>query len=68
MTKHSKILALFFAFSFVLVLTGVAQAQAEETVVCPVAVRRSKNLRRSFPMSTREKLITCAAKCAKRSS
>jgi len=35
MTKHSKILALFIAFSFVFVLAGIAQAQAEKTVVCP---------------------------------
>ncbi len=35
MTKHSKILALFLAFSFVFVLAGIAQAQAEKTVVCP---------------------------------
>ncbi len=37
MTKHSKILALFLTFSFVLVMTGTAQAQAEETIVCPVS-------------------------------
>jgi len=36
MTKHSKILVLFLAFFFVLVLIGTAQEQAEETVVCPV--------------------------------
>jgi YHS domain-containing protein len=36
MTKHSKILTLFLAFSFFLVLSGVAQAQADETVVCAV--------------------------------
>jgi len=35
MTKHSKILALFLAFSFVLVISGIAQQQAEENVVCP---------------------------------
>jgi YHS domain-containing protein len=35
MTKHSKILALFLAFSFVLVISGVVQLQAEEKVVCP---------------------------------
>ncbi len=35
MTKHSKILALFLAFSFVFVLAGIAQLQAGEKVVCP---------------------------------
>ena len=42
MTKHSKILALFLAFSFVFVLSGIAQAQAEETVVCPVGGKEIK--------------------------
>ena len=36
MTKHSKVLTLFLAFSFVLSLAAVAQ-QSEETVVCPVS-------------------------------
>ncbi|KPJ65213.1 hypothetical protein AMJ44_10750 [candidate division WOR-1 bacterium DG_54_3] len=36
MTKHTKILTLFLAFSFVLVISGIAQQQAEEKVVCPV--------------------------------
>lgn len=34
MTKHSKILAFFLAFSFVLVISGIAQLQAGEKVVC----------------------------------
>ncbi len=42
MTKHSKILVLFLAFSFVVVLAGVAQAQAEETVVCAVGGKEMK--------------------------
>ncbi len=42
MTKHSKILALFLAFSFVVVLAGIAQAQAEETVVCAVGGKEMK--------------------------
>jgi YHS domain-containing protein len=42
MNKHSKILAMFLAFSFVVVLVGVAQAQAEETVVCPVGGKEIK--------------------------
>jgi YHS domain-containing protein len=41
MTKHSKILALFLGFFFVLALTAVAQ-QAEETVVCPVSGKEMK--------------------------
>ncbi|NIM59963.1 MAG: YHS domain-containing protein [Candidatus Aminicenantes bacterium] len=36
MTKHSKVLTLFLALSFVLVISGIAQQQAEEKVVCPV--------------------------------
>jgi len=36
MTKHSKILTLFLAFSFILSLSSVAQ-QSEEKVVCPVS-------------------------------
>lgn len=36
MIKHSKVLTLFLAFSFVLVISGVAQEKAEETVTCPV--------------------------------
>lgn len=48
MTKHSKILTLFLAFSFVLVLTGVAQAQAEETVVCPVSGKEIKKSEAKF--------------------
>jgi YHS domain-containing protein len=35
MTKHSKILAFFLAFSFILVISGIAQLQAGEKVVCP---------------------------------
>jgi YHS domain-containing protein/DNA-directed RNA polymerase subunit N (RpoN/RPB10) len=42
MTKHSKILAMFLALSFVVVLAGIAQAQAEETVVCPVSGKEIK--------------------------
>lgn len=35
MIKRSKILALFLAFSFILVISGIAQLQAGEKVVCP---------------------------------
>ncbi len=48
MTKHSKILALFLAFSFVVVLAGIAQAQAEETVVCPVSGEKIKKSEAKF--------------------
>lgn len=41
MIKHSKVLALFLAFSFILVLSAVAQ-QSEETVVCPVSGKEMK--------------------------
>lgn len=42
MLKHSKILVLFLAFSFVMVLASVAQAQADETVTCPVSGKEIK--------------------------
>ncbi len=48
MTKHSKILVLFLAFSFVVVLAGVAQAQADETVVCPVSGEKIKKSEAKF--------------------
>jgi len=40
--KHSKVLALFLAISFAVVLSGVAQQQAEETVTCPVSGKEIK--------------------------
>ena len=40
--KHSKILALFLALSFAVVLSGVAQQQAEETATCPVSGKEFK--------------------------
>ncbi len=48
MTKHSKILVLFLAFSFVLALTGVVQAQDEETVVCAVSGEKIKKSEAKF--------------------
>ena len=48
MTKHSKILVLFLAFSFVVVLAGVAQAQADEMVVCPVSGEKIKKSEAKF--------------------
>lgn len=42
MYKHSKILALFIMFAFVFVLTGIAQTQIDETVVCPVSGKEIK--------------------------
>lgn len=41
MTKHSRVLTLFLALSFVLSLAAIAQ-QAEETVVCPVSGHKIK--------------------------
>ena len=35
--KHSKILLLFLALSFIFVLAGITQEKAEETVTCPVS-------------------------------
>ena len=40
--KHLKILALFLALTFAFVVTGIAQEQAEETVVCPVSGKEVK--------------------------
>jgi len=37
MKKYSKILVVFLGFFLVLVLTGFAQQQSEETVTCPVS-------------------------------
>ncbi len=37
MMKHSKILFLFLALSFIFVIAGIAQEKAEETVTCPVS-------------------------------
>ncbi|KKL08332.1 hypothetical protein LCGC14_2576910 [marine sediment metagenome] len=48
MTKHSKFLAMFLAFSFVVVLAGIAQLQAEETVVCPVSGKEIKKSEAKF--------------------
>ncbi len=48
MTKHSKIFVLFLALSFVVVLAGVAQEQAEETVVCPVSGEKIKKSEAKF--------------------
>ncbi len=42
MFKHSKILALFIVFTFVFVLTGIAQTQTDDTVVCPVSGKEIK--------------------------
>ncbi len=42
MVKHSKLLALCLAFSFVFVIAGIAQLQAGETVVCPVSGKEIK--------------------------
>ncbi len=48
MTKHSKIFVLFLALSFVVVLAGVAQEQAEETVVCPMSGEKIKKSEAKF--------------------
>ena len=42
MVKNSKVLALFLAISFAVVLSGVAQQQADETVTCPVSGKEIK--------------------------
>ena len=64
MTKHSKVLALFLAFSFALVVSGIAQEQAEETVVCPVS---GKEIKKSEAKDTYEHkgktYYFCSANC-----
>ena len=42
MKNSSKILALFLVFSFVFVLSGIAQQQGDETVTCPVSGKMMK--------------------------
>jgi len=42
MIKHSKILTLLLALSFVFTVAGIAQQQTEETVVCPVSGKEVK--------------------------
>lgn len=42
MNKSSRILILLVVFTFVLVLTGIALQQAEETVTCPVGGKAMK--------------------------
>ena len=40
--KHSKVLVMFLALSFAFMVTGIAQEQADETVVCPVSGKEVK--------------------------
>ena len=49
--RHSRILVLFLAFSFIVVLSGIAQQQAEETVTCPVT---GKEIKKSEAKATYE--------------
>lgn len=51
MFKHSRGLALLLAVTFVVVLVGVAQQQAEEMVVCPVS---GKEIKKSEAKATYE--------------
>ncbi len=62
--KRTKILALFLAMSFSLVLFGIAQQQAEETVTCPVS---GKEIKKSEAKATYEyegkTYYFCGEKC-----
>jgi YHS domain-containing protein len=64
MTKHSKVLALFLAFSFIFVVSGIAQQQAEETATCPVS---GKEIKKSEAKDTYEykgkTYYFCCANC-----
>lgn len=63
-SKRTKILALFLAISFSLVLFGIAQQQAEETVTCPVS---GKEIKKSEAKATYEyegkTYYFCSEKC-----
>lgn len=62
--KHSKILALFLALSFAIVLSGVAQQQAEETVTCPVSGKEIKKSEAKGTYEFKEKTYYfCCEKC-----
>lgn len=62
--KRSKILALFLALSFILVLSGIAQQQPEETLTCPV---NGKEIKKSEAKATYEyegkTYYFCCEKC-----
>jgi len=49
--KHLKVLVMFLALSFAFMVTGIAQEQAEETVVCPVG---GKEMKKSEAKGTHE--------------
>lgn len=51
MSKHSRLFALFLAFSLVFVLAGISQQESDETVICPVS---GKELKKSEAKSTYE--------------
>jgi len=53
--KHSKVLALFLALSFAVVLSGIAQQQAEETVTCPVSGKEIKKSEAKVTYEFKEK-------------
>jgi YHS domain-containing protein len=63
MTKHSKVLTLFLAFSFVISLAAIAQ-QAEETVVCPVSGKEIKKSEAKITYEyTGKTYYFCCEKC-----
>ena len=55
MIKYSKFLALFLALSFAVVLSGIAQQQAEETVTCPVSGKEIKKSEAKVTYEFKEK-------------
>ncbi|NIM57989.1 MAG: YHS domain-containing protein [Candidatus Aminicenantes bacterium] len=63
MTKHSKVLTFFLAFSFVLSLAAIAQ-QAEETVVCAVSGHKIKKSEAKITHEYKGKTYYfCSEKC-----
>ena len=61
---RSKILALFLAISFSLVLSGIAQQQAEETVTCPVSGKVTKKSEAAATYEHEGKMYYfCCEKC-----
>lgn len=63
-SKRTKILALFLAISFSLVLSGIAQQRPEETVTCPVSGKEIKKSEVKASYEYEGKMYYfCAEKC-----
>lgn len=67
MSKHSRVLTLFLAIFFVLVVAGIAQQQTEEKLTCPVSGKEFKKTDAS-PSYTHEgkTYYFCCAGCVEK--